>query len=371
MPMRLPDGTVIPSYFGAETMGTTTAPNSFGNVALRQGEVRAIIYPNDPKNLSKTVVEYHVAVQVRDGTGPAAIVNYPNCQVANLFGGTADRLRYTYRPQTHEPEKRQVLSDGSKVMVLCINGETRRAYIVGGLNEDTTPEKAEDGHNLRFEFNGVQVTINKDGELQARFRGATKIDGTLADSADANAEGSTVTFTKEGGIRLSTKDAQQFLFLDHQNKKLSILADEQWQVDVNGSIDFTAGDTVKFKGAKTCTIEMDDRVYIKSAGVHVGAATQAWMMGTNYRNSESVMHKTMQGILDGIATDLTLAASNLQIAATMHTIPVQGPVQAAANLQIAATALQGLGPKFLALSASIKIHESRSSTFLSTKNRND
>lgn len=58
MPMRLPDGTVVPSYLGSEPMGASDPLNSFGNMSLRQGEVRAIIYPDDPKSFSKSVVEY-------------------------------------------------------------------------------------------------------------------------------------------------------------------------------------------------------------------------------------------------------------------------------------------------------------------------
>lgn len=374
MGSMLPDGTIIPSYMGSEPMGKKSKTNAFNNFTLRQGEVRTIIYPDDPKSVSKKYVEYAVAVQVRDGSGPAVTVNYPNCVVANLFGGVADKLRYTYRAQTSEPEKGKVVADGSKVLVLCVNGELRKAFIVGGINEDPTKEKKDDGHHLFFEFNGTQISINKDGELQIRYRGPTDITGKLAsgeEDSDSNTSGATVIFTKEGGIKAYTKDEKQFIHLDHDNKKIDVLADEEWHVKVNKKLVFEMGDTMQVTGKSTCTIEMSDKVFIKSAGVHVGGASEAWMMGSTFRQSQSTMHQTMSGLLNTLAGLVTTAATNLQIASAAHKVPIVGPIVGSVPLQLAATALNSAGPLFSQLGSAITTFEGQGSSYLSTKNKND
>lgn len=365
----LPDGTVVPSTFDIEPMGSSKSLDFFNNVALRQGEVRKVLYPTDPKNISKTVVEYSVAVQVRNGQGPATIVNYPNCQVLNLFGGISDKVRYTYRAQTKEPEDKKTVSDGSKVMVLCVNGELRRAFIVGGLNEDTQPEKEEDGHNLRFEFNGIRFDVNKDGELRVDFRGATKADGKLVDGADSDATGSTLVFDKTGGIKLFTSAGEQLIHLDRANKKIDMQVGREWNVNSDDTISMKASGQVTVTG-QTCSIEMDERAFIRTSGLYVGDATDATVLGTTFRTAQQTMHQTMAPLLDSISTTITTAATNLQIAAGLHKVPVIGAVLGSVNLQIAATALNALSPLFSSLSASIKNYES-GGPYLSSKNKSD
>jgi len=369
----LEDGSCIPSYLSTETTGISTPRSAFSNYSLKQGEVVDIIYPSDKKkSVSKQFVEYAVAVQERDGTGPVVGVLYPACTVINLFGGQADSLRYTYRKASKKPELKKGFSNGSKVLLLCVNGEARRAYIVGGLPiVPEAPEKESDGHNYFFEFNGAQATINKDGELQIRYRGATKVDGTLSDEANAEAEGSTIIFNKDGGIKLYTKDEAQYVFLDHANKKLEVLADEEWKVTVNKKLIFEVGDDINVTGQKACTIEIADNVNVLSSGVLVGDATDYWLLANKYRDAETKMLKEISSQMQSIMGLITAAAASLTTASAANAPPIVGGAAAAAPFAAAATALNNAAPKFAQISAAIDAFEARASSYLSKKNRND
>lgn len=377
MSMTLPDGTVLPSYFGSDPMGQRQGLSAFNNMSLRQGEVSKVIYPDDPKSISGTVVEYSVVVQVRDGNGPAASVTYPNCTVANLFGGVSDVLRYTLRARTSSPEKGETISDGSKVLVLCVNGELRRAIIVGGINDsqdlaaqDLSTEKKADGHNLRFEFNGAQVAINDAGEVQVRYRGKTKVDGSLDDSADSNAEGSTVIFDKTGGIKLYTKDQAQYVYLNNKDKKIEILADSDWNVKSNQTLTFNTGGDMSFTSSAKCLVTASNNVFIKSSGVLVGSATDAWMLGSTYRRNETVMLKQISAGMKALAGSLGGIAAGLQTAAATLPLP-GGPAAAAVGLQAAAAAMVTTPPIFAQMAAAIEAFEALAPLYLSKKNKND
>ena len=229
----LDDNSVIPSYLGSFSQGSHQDTGTMSNLAFRTGEVREIIYPDDDKSLSKRFIEYTVDVQEKDGNGPGTSTKYAGCVLLNLFGSVGDILRFTYRVDDTQNPPEDGIGVGAKVAILCVNGDTTKAVILGGFRDTGTDkdgtkaegkDKKDDGHNLFFEFNGVQTKINKDGELQIRYRGATKVDATLDDNADADAEGSTLIFSKDGGIKAYTKDEKQFMFLDHANKKLEFLA---------------------------------------------------------------------------------------------------------------------------------------------------
>ncbi len=375
MSMTLPDGTVIPSYLGADTMGQRMGLNAFSNVVLRQGEVREIIYPDDDRSVSKKVVEYSVVVQVRDGSGPAVSVAYPNCTVANLFGGVADVGRYTLRAWTKEPEKGKTTSDGSKVLLLCVNGELRRALIISGTNDSPEdPEKKDDGHNLFFEFNGIIGQINKDGELEVHHRGPTDNADKLksgSEDKDDDASGSKVIFNKEGGIKVLTKDEKQFIFLDHKNKKIDVLADEEWHVKVNKKISIEAGDQITIDGDKGMDVTTQNDITMKSSGVKVGDATDAWMLGSTYRKAESQAMKSVSQQLSTASQQLQQASQMMLTAATGLKIPLYGGVVASTPVQMAGQAIGQAGSALSQAASAIDSFESSADTYLSKKNKND
>lgn len=382
MSQILDDNTVVPSYLGLSDRGDHhTAPGHQTSVALRYGEVRKIIYPDDSKSVSKRWVEYHVEIQQKDAGRPGTGVVYANCVQMSLFGTSADLFKYTLREDSQQQNQSdKSVGVGSKVAVLCLNGDVTKGLIVGALRDTGNDEdgskqqgkdKKEDGHNLFFEFNGAQISINKDGELRVRYRGATKSDGTLDDNANSDAEGSTIIFNKDGGIKAYTKEEKQFLFLDHANKKIDILADDEWHVKVNKKVLFEAGDLYEIRGSKTCTIQMDDKVFIRSAGVHVGSASDAWMLGTTYRNAESQMNMKLSAYLVSLTSLIATAAGALQTAGGLLVVPIGGAIAAAVPISAAAAALMAAGPLLGQMGSAITTFETGASSYLSTKNKND
>ncbi len=63
-----------------------------------------------------------------DGAGVVNQILYPRAIVSSLFGGVADYVRWT--PRIDDKELDSGISLGSKVLLLCVNANTRSAYIV-------------------------------------------------------------------------------------------------------------------------------------------------------------------------------------------------------------------------------------------------
>ncbi len=196
---------VIPAHLGREI------PNSgmFNNVMLRIGEVQEIVYPDDPRSVSKRFTEYRVWVQHRSNE-TAVSKMYDHCATLDAFGGLADFFKFTYRSDTSTGRKvggSPVQGVGSKVAILCVNGENQNAVIVGGFRDSNGPhdDKA-DGHRLHFSFNGVDVAIDKEGALTLGVGGATDATGkTIGDAV-----GTTITMSTDGEVVVDSKKAIRF-----------------------------------------------------------------------------------------------------------------------------------------------------------------
>lgn len=337
------DLSVIPSYLGQRGMGVRQSSMTFGAFALMQGEVKEIIYPNSKKSLSQKYIEYRVDVQMRDGAGPAAITSFPHCLIMNHFGGVADKFHYTLRPDAKEANGQEVLATGSKVLLLCLNGETARAYIFGGIREDEEGDTQVDGHHLLWEFNGTRFLVNKDGELKLEVKGPTNVAGELADDADEAAFPTTIEISKNGNLKIYTKDENQSVLIDHENKKIEVKADSALNVEVTGG-------------------NMD----IQSEGVLVGGATDNWPLFTTYRTAENTLHTTLATQLTAIGTAITTAQAALLSAST-------NPVWPLAMLQVgvAAGALAAVGPAFAMCASALTSFEAGKVAYESKKNKND
>lgn len=338
MTTTLADGTVLPHYLELNQVGAIQDDGAFSNLAFRFGEIRDIIYPGDARSRTKNRIEYMVEVQHRDGNGPGTTSTYTHCGVSNGFGGKADKSRWTRR--AGKAEKGQAgLGKGSKVLLLCINGETNNAIIIGGLDDEADEEgdSKDLGHHGFWEFNGIRADVNKDGELTVTFKGPTNADGALADGATSSDSGTTLQLLKDGSAVVA-HDGQE-VRIDHHGKQIQVKA--------------------------------DSNVTIKSAGVLVGNATDQTALFSTYRSAESTKHQTMEGQLTSIATSIGIAGGALTSASALHVIPVAGPIIASPLLATAGASLTSLAPMFAALQAALITFEAQSLTYLSTKNKND
>jgi len=353
--MELSDGTVIPSYL-VPVQGQVVRSQQFDNTALRVGEIEEIIYSTSKQSMSKTAIEYRVAVMTRDSGGAVATVSYPNCRIANLFGGGADTFSYTLRARVVDPQTHKITSNGSKVLILCINGQSQQAFIIGGIPDSPPVAKESDGHNLFAEFNGTSCTIDSEGALQFQFRGATDATNKLLGSAKEENSNSFLQMLSDGGIKAGTKDSAQYIFLNHADKKLELQADEAWNVKVNKKMSFDVGDTIDMQGRSSGNLQVSGGLTLKSSGVRTGSATDATMMGTTYRAAQQTMHSTTIGVLNGLAASLGASGVSLQL------VPITAPV---------GVALAALVPMIVSLTNAITSFESQSARFLSQKNLSD
>jgi len=366
---------VIPSYLGSRECGVAEDSGMFSSMQLFQGEVKKAIYPGDPDCTSKHCVEYTVSVEYRTGSGPATMVTFPNCRVMNVFGGIADRCRYTLRSDPGTATGDEVFGVGSKVLILCLLGERNRGYIIGGLRDDKDIDSAKDGHNYYWEFNGISAKINDSGEFKLQFMGKTDVKGGLAKGVDADASPTTLEITKDGSLEIYTKDRNQYLKFDHANKKVTFQADNEWDVQVNGKSQMNVGGPVDWSFGNTCSIAIKQntsvnifagklditaplgQVNIKSMGVNVGLATNAWPLFTVYRLAEVTMHTAVMAAL-------TTAAASLAAAGSVMTIPVAGAIAAAVPINAASAAIT-------AAVTALTAFEALAPAYLSLKNRSD
>lgn len=374
--MILDDNTVIPSYLAVRSRGggSNQGGDTLNDYVLRLGEVKKIIYPSDPLSYGKKTVEYEIEVQYREGNGVYTSANYRGATISTLFGGIADRFHATLRADATPASNNASVGTGSKVLVLCLAGDQQKAIILGAVEDPTNTrvEQSTTGHNLFFEFNGTQATIDKDGQFTLMFRGATQADGTLTSNAVAKAEGTKVFIDKQGTLTISTPSQAQFLQLDHQNKKLNFQADQEWNVNINGKVNVNAGQDVNVTTTGgAVNVNASGNVVIKSAGVKVGAASQAWMMGTTYRNAQQTLHQTLANVFTVLATLHATAGVAMQVASSLNSIPVYGGVMALPGFSAAANAFIQMGPQLAAGQAAIRAFEAGATTYLSTVNTND
>src|SRR5579863_2779726 len=93
----LKDGSVMSSNL---SMGKQpSARDTFrGDTSIKVGQVTAMYYPEDPANLSKQYIEYDVQVVEARNDGSSSTVNYPRCQVRDLFGNSNNFEHFTLIP---------------------------------------------------------------------------------------------------------------------------------------------------------------------------------------------------------------------------------------------------------------------------------
>lgn len=370
--MPLSDGTVVPSFMGVSGMGHTGNVNGslLTNYVLRYGEVKGIVYPNNSASISKKQVEYVVEISHREGSGPSSTVLYRGVTISNLFGGYADRFEYTLRA---DPKvSKDGIGTGSKVLVLCISGDQSKGVILGAIR-DSKIQKSQDtdkGHNLFFEFNGAQFTVNDEGEVQFLHNGPTTADGKVKDQY-VDYAGGFVRFDKRGNITVSGPGGDQFIKLVNQNtddpsqdNSIQVQADTLLKVHVAGQTELSS-DGNTFIESNNAAIQMN-----APDGVMVGAATDYWVKGTTYRLAEGAMNQTLSKSFTAAATLLSTASATLMTAAGLNAIPMVGGILAMPAFILLAGQLGGLGSLMGTMGGAIDAMEGNGSEYLS-KNKTD
>lgn len=328
----------IPSFLSSLNESGVGDPGLYTNFLLRIGEVKEIIYPDSKQSISKRTIEYNVAVQHKDyqlNTG--YVRTYNNCIVFNLFGGLADKLVYTLRTDPNRNNTKDGLGQGSKVLLLCINGEHAQAVIIGGLRDakdlDEENQKAKElGHHFQLLFNGIEYLVNKEGEFSLTYNGKTKADGKNEDGVSDSAIGSKLSISKNGNIAFVTKSNAEEITLDHDNKKIILKANQ---------------------------------------GIKIGQATDSFLKGTTYRNAQLSFHNQLTTAFTQLQTQMLVAAASLQAAGASMITPITGAVAAAPTVTAAAVALNLVSTALGQIVSAISSFEGQSAKFLSNTNSSD
>lgn len=353
--MRLPDGTIVPTFQAARsTVAEGPQTEQFGQWGLRVGQVRDIILPKDKRSVSKKFIEYHVEVQHRDSHGRVSNVLYPNCFLASTFGGRGDKVRFTHR--FAKKTDGNGVGEGSGVIIGHINGDRQQAVILGGIR-DSEDETDDDklGHNYFNEFNGVQQLIDNDGQYSVTFTGATNYDGTLKDGVEESNGGAFFKFLKNGNFEI-VHDAQK-LELKHAEKSWNMEAEEN--IDLltkKGYVHIIAeGDVNIFGHGEISDMRLGvkfGRISLESnTGVSIGAdaelATEHLILGDTWARQMTALCTALNGALSAATTALAAAAAGVAAsAAGLSPVPptaAAGAAAAAAALTAASTALAGGG----------------------------
>lgn len=304
---------IIPAHLALHETPRHYDGDVFDNVRVRFGEVQGIVYPDDAKSRSKTFAEYSVYVQYRSN-GVMAAKLYENCVLVNQFGGLADQETFTLRFEKN-PSTRQKgmtkLGKGSKVLIACINGETERAVIIGGVRDpqDSDKDLKDNGHNYHWLFNGVSLDVNKDGEVTLKYSGATDIDGKT--SADSSKTGSLITLDKDGHV-----------IIKHR------------------------------------------------AGVLTGEATDHTLLGESYRKEQQKMHNQLLSLINTLKGLLQTAGAALTTASTTAIPPFTPPV-AVAPAGVALTTAANVAGQMAQAIQDFEQAAGQKNSFLSKDNKSD
>src|SRR5271168_3853475 len=164
----LESGGVLPSGLlsGNDMMERMAGFNkTYKNYPLRVGIVSQIYAYNDPNNFSKLSTEYDVQVFEQFEDRGSTILKYKNCIGADGLGSIADFFEKNFRPMTINNNPTGTLDttyqNGSVVLLLCLDGVSEKAVVVGGLNHPDRPTMLTTTEpQLYGEYNGVAIAVN-------------------------------------------------------------------------------------------------------------------------------------------------------------------------------------------------------------------
>lgn len=310
---------ILPSHMKLAKRLRHSDGGSFTDTGLHYGEVQRVIYPQDTNSKTRKYLEYDVLVQYRSKNKSGAGRMYQNCIVANNLFGLADSGYQVLRAE-NSASKGTDYGLGSKVLVLCLNGETSQPVIIGGMpdpkDESQSHIDKDSGILLDYRFNGISVIVNKDGEFQLTYTGKTKINGDVDDNVQSEQAGHSLSLTKDGNVNVVTK------------QKMIVKPDK---------------------------------------GLEVGKATDKMALFETYRKQENICNNTIQ---QNMATLQNLLTALSAVIATASVTPVApgAPVAALAPAApIIVQAAQAAGN----ISQAITVFEQQKDSFLSKNNLND
>jgi hypothetical protein len=180
-----PDGGVIPRGVSLSTKRDDEHTTLFG---LFRGIVVRTIFPDDPKNTNGSRMEYVIKVRGQE---------YPNAVSIKDIGGI-----YNYEETILKSVEKSFDGkistgnydenvDGNVVYVMFLEGHGNIPIIIGSAEHSRKskykPTKKADGRTTYKEFNGVEVSIDKDSNYQVKQVGRKDPEGKILNDAAKDA----------------------------------------------------------------------------------------------------------------------------------------------------------------------------------------
>lgn len=280
-------------------------------------------YPDDQANISKKYMEYSVVVLSTKTIIPAARQLVAGGGFANgdyvvlqETTGTVDN------PNNPKFDRKAIDSskwNGDRVLVDFVGGNQNVPVIVGVLPHPATKYggKRSDGAQRKITWNKAVATIDKDGNVSV--------------------------------ITPNTK-----FTIDNTNKKTTVdIGDGAAQLVVDGDAKKI---TIKSQGQTVCEL---------------GAATDAMLLGTTYRDSEAQLNSQLNAQIQTASAQITASAAQLTAASGPLAIPIIGGTLAAPLVASAASLLTSAAQALQQAAQAINQFESSSQTYLSKHNKLD
>jgi hypothetical protein len=342
------EGSVAPAFL--ERMGRGKDRDFLSKLPLRLGRVVRVHNPDDASSRSRAFFEYDVLVEEGSENTETTRTMLPHCWCMSEFGGAADFSRSTPRVLDTDSQNMQDFGTGSRVLVMLINASSFAGVIIGGIQHSSGEhDDRTKGHHSIWQFNGVRREVDSEGQLHYTMKGATDARGNLLASANIVAEGTGYHLLKDGTIQFDAKNDWQETVGNNKNVTVQRQATLTSQT---AGIDFIANAGL---------------ITTSSLGVHLGAATNAMMLGTTYRAAETALHSA-KGAAWGAASAAFIAESTTWgvFAPFAVVLDPTGTLTAFALASASATAAAGSAAAVAA--GAITTFEGAAATFLSLKN---
>jgi phage gp45-like len=197
---------------------------------LRVGCVRSSAY-------SKNIKDIIYQVEILDQSDRYLVP----CRRMTQFGGVFNREETVLQTYTPSPEKDQVpaynTKAGDMVVVAFLGGNCTTSFIIGCLKHSARPSfynTVSEGPRNYWEFNGIEQTINENGELKVVFKGQPTNKSVLLQKPannsvpeptyDENVGTTYYQFLKDGSFTVSdnSKTNPQSILIDKPNGKIVV-----------------------------------------------------------------------------------------------------------------------------------------------------
>jgi phage gp45-like len=238
----LNSGGVLPSGLlsGNDSIEKMAAFNkTYRNYPLRMGIVDKIYAYDDPNNFSKLTTEYDLLIFEQNLDRGSTILTYKNCIASDGLGSIADYFEKNLRQKTVNNNPAGILNttyqNGAIVILLCLDGVSEKAVIVGGINHPDRPTNLTTTEpQLYGEYNGVAVVVNPDGSTSLTFKGQTDSYGVPTDAS----QGSTVVEIERDGT-FQVANSEVTIRMDKTSKELTLSSTGNWTVNIQGNTNIT------------------------------------------------------------------------------------------------------------------------------------